>query len=478
VRDPKIGIAIDFPARLALRRSVNAHARRPVIYMLVSAAAVATFLSIRACGNDLHAPEAAAPRIASATITTTGDMLLHILLALLVVIVVARVAALVLGRWRQAPVIGEIVAGILLGPSLLGKLAPQASHFLFPAAVVPVLGALSQLGIVLYMFLVGLRLDAVQLRRRAATSIAVSHASIVVPFLLGAALALWLYPRFSSSDVPFSVFALFLGVSMSITAFPVLARILSDRGLATTQLGTIALTCAAVGDVTAWCLLALLVGVVRSTPEAALVTIGLTGVFVAGMVLLVRPAAQLLRAMRDERGQLTQWMFLVVCVALLGAAVTAEYIGIHALFGAFMLGVVVPHDSALVRDVTARLEDVVVVMLLPAFFAFAGMRTELGLVSGWNEIFACAVIVIIASAGKLGGSFAAARATGLDVQQSLSLGILMNTRGLMELIVLNIGLDLGVLSPTLFTMLTIMALVTTFATSPILDRLRRSEPCD
>jgi len=292
-----------------------------------------------------------------------------------------------------------------------------------------------------------------------------------LPFILGAALALWLYPRFASRDVSFTSFALFIGVSMSVTAFPVLARILTDRGIGQTQLGSIALACAAVDDVTAWCLLALLVGTVRSAPGDALITVGLAAGFIVAMTVIVRPAARWLKTARDDRGELTQGMFVIVCVGLLVTAVATERIGIHALFGAFALGVLVPCDSALARDVTARLEDVVVVMLLPSFFAFTGMRTEIGLVNGAQEAVACGVIVLVASLGKFGGSACAALAAGLGWRQSTALGILMNTRGLMELIVLNVGLDLGVVSPTLFTMLVIMALVTTFATTPILDRL-------
>jgi Kef-type K+ transport system membrane component KefB len=444
--------------------------RRSLTYLGLTSAAVAAFLSIRACGERLPARAPSAPAAGPAG-PPPPNTLLHVLLALVVIIVVARVAAMVLARWKQPPVIGEILAGIVLGPSLLGRVAPEGSQFLFPAGIMPLLGILSQIGIIIYMFLVGLKLDLRLLRARTSTSVAISHASIVVPFLLGATTALWLYPRFSSSDVPFTIFALFAGVSMSITAFPVLARILTDRGMSNTQLGAIAIACAAVDDVTAWCLLALLVGAMRSAPGDALITIGLTGGFIAVMVGAVRPAARWLAKARDDRGELTQGMFLIACVGLLVAALITEQIGIHALFGAFLLGAIVPHDSALARDVTVKLEDVVVVMLLPAFFAFTGMRTEIGLVNGMEQVFACVVIVVVASVGKFGGSAIAAAATGLGWRQSMSLGILMNTRGLMELIVLNVGLDLGVVSPTLFTMLVIMALVTTFATTPILDML-------
>jgi Kef-type K+ transport system membrane component KefB len=448
------------------------YARRPILYLAATGATLASFMAIRACGEGLQAPMQQATAIGPANAPASPSSLFHVLLALAVVILVARAAAILLGRVGQAPVIGEIVAGIMLGPSLLGHVAPEVSKYLFPPGVIPLLGSLSQIGIILYMFLVGLKLDTRQLRRRTSTLIAVSHASMVVPFLLGAILALWLYPRYSSSEVPFTSFALFIGVSMSITAFPVLARILTDRGLGNTQLGMVALACAAVGDVTAWCLLALLVSTVHATPEDALITVGLTAGFILVMVLVVRPGALRLKTVRDERGELTQGMFLVVCLALLGSAIAAEHIGIHALFGAFVVGAIVPHDSALVRDVATRLEDVVTVLLLPSFFAFAGMRTDLNLVIGWDALLICLGIIAVASIGKFGGSTLAARATGQTWRQAMALGILMNTRGLMELIVLNLGLDLGILSPTLFTMLVIMALVTTFATTPILDRLR------
>jgi Kef-type K+ transport system membrane component KefB len=242
--------------------------------------------------------------------------------------------------------------------------------------------------------------------------------------------------------------------------------------MATTTLGSIALACAAVDDVTSWCLLAFLVATVRSAPGEVLTTIVLTAGFIAGMVLAVRPVARLLSVARDERGELTQGMFLIACVGLLISAVATERIGIHALFGAFLWGTLFPRNSALVRDLITRLEDVVVVLLLPSFFAFTGMRTEIGLIGG-DQLVACVLIIAVASVGKFGGSALAGAATGLDRGQAMTLGILMNTRGLMELIVLNVGLELGVVSPTLFTLLVIMAVVTTLATTPVLDWLRR-----
>jgi len=442
-------------------------------YAVMIGATIGGFFVIRELGSSLTAPPPAeAANFGSKGTSASAETLLHVLLALVVIIIVARLLGAAFRYLNQPPVIGEVIAGILLGPSLLGRVAPGLSAYLLPSSVAPFLGILSQVGVILYMFLVGLELDTTLLRKRAHTSVAISHASIVAPFLLGAALALWLYPRLSSSDVPFSAFALFIGISMSVTAFPVLARILTDRGMQKRPLGIIALACAAVDDVTAWCLLAFVVAVVQSAPERVLPTLALTAVFIAAVFVLVRPAVGwFVRRRHSEPRQ----MMAVVFVALLVAALLTEYIGIHAIFGAFLLGVVVPHDSELASAVKQRLEDVVLVLLLPAFFAFTGMRTQIGLVSGAAEWLICGLIVLVASLGKFGGTTLAARWTGLDWRDSASLGILMNTRGLMELIVLNVGLDLGVLSPTLFAMLVIMAVVTTLATTPVLQLLEPRE---
>ncbi|HMG51994.1 MAG TPA: cation:proton antiporter, partial [Kofleriaceae bacterium] len=243
--------------------------KNPLLYLGVTGAAIAGLLAIRSCGEQLSAPPALGSKVAS-VLRVSPDTLFHVLLALVAVIVIARGTGMLLRRFGQPPVIGEILAGIMLGPSLLGRVAPEASQFLFPPSTVPLIGIISQIGIILYMFLVGLRLDVGELRGRTRVSVAVSHASIVLPLLLGASLALWLYPRFSSSDVSFTSFALFIGVSMSVTAFPVLARILAERGMTTSPLGMIALACAAVDDVTSWCLLAFLISTVRSDSGDAL----------------------------------------------------------------------------------------------------------------------------------------------------------------------------------------------------------------
>ena len=404
----------------------------------------------------------------------TSEILLHLLLALFVVLVAARLVGLVFRRLGQPPVIGEVVAGILLGPSLLGRAWPQASHFLLPPEVAPYLSAIAQIGVILYMFVIGLELDTTLLLRRPHVTFAVSITGMVAPFLLGLALAGVLYPTLAGEGVPFVAFAVFIGVALSITAFPVLARILSDRGIQHTRLGTVALACAAIGDVIAWCLLALATAIATAHGNGAIRTVLLTGAFLALVLFVVRPLlGRLARRVEREGDAPSLESLSVVFASLLLAALVTEWIGIHALFGAFLVGVAIPHDSALARALRVRLHDTVAVLLLPAFFAFSGLRTQLGLVNGagpWSVFF---LILVVACAGKFGGTTLAARAVGLPWRTATSLGVLMNTRGLVELIVLNVGLDLGVIGAPLFAMLVLMALVTTFATAPLLSWIDR-----
>src|SRR5580698_9120084 len=449
-------------------RITNAGTRAVAAYALMIGALVLLYLWIRSHGDKLSAPAPLGSNIfgSAASRASQGD-LLHVLLALVVVIATARAMGYVFRIASQPPVVGEILAGIVLGPSLLGRLLPGAEGYLFPGMVGPYLNIIAQVGVILYMFLVGLELDPSLLRNRGHSTVAISHASIIAPFLLGATIALYLYPHLSTSDVPFTCFSLFLGVSMSVTAFPVLARILTDRRIHKTRMGAIALTCAAVDDVTAWCMLALVVSVVEARTYGALNTIGMALAFIALMIIVGRPAMVRLTLHYGNRG-LSQGLMAAIFVALLVSALTTDLIGIHAIFGAFALGAIIPHDSSLARELTDRLEDLVIVLLLPAFFAFTGLRTQIGLVNGLDQWMICLLIIAIASLGKFGGGTIAAHLTGLGWRDSAALGVLMNTRGLMELIVLNIGYDLKVIPPELFAMLVIMALVTTFATTPIL----------
>ena len=393
-----------------------------------------------------------------------------LLLAIVVIIVIARLVGALFRRMGQPQVMGEIVAGILLGPSLLGAVWPQGQAALFSADVLPFLDVLAQIGLILFMFLIGLELDVRLIRGRGHAAAAVSHASIIVPFLSGVALALAIFSRLGSAEGEFVPFALFLGASMSITAFPVLARILTERSLNKTRLGAVTITCAAVDDVTAWCLLAVVIAVASANGlTGAVLTIVLAAVFIVAMVFLVRPLLARLAAHQEENGGLSPTMLAVVFGGLLLSALATDRIGIHAIFGAFLFGAIMPQHSDFIHELTGKLEDFAVVFLLPLFFAYSGLRTEIGQLGTDGTLWVyCLAILAVAIVGKWGASAIAAKLVGLSWRESLGLGILMNCRGLTELVILNIGLDLGVIPPALFAMLVIMALVTTFMTTPIL----------
>jgi Kef-type K+ transport system membrane component KefB len=444
---------------------------RVAAYLAMIAAAVGVFFAVRSYGSTLVAtsPPVEPSVGAAAGGGAAGDWLLRLLIALTAIIVLGKILASLFAYVHQPPVIGEVVAGIILGPSVLGS---HVSGWILPASVAPYLGTVAQLGVVLYMFMVGIELDPSLLRNRGYVVLSTSHASIVLPFVLGTVSALALYPRLAPANVGFTSFSLFMGVAMSITAFPVLARILSDFRLTRTKLGVLALSSAALNDFTAWCLLAFVVGVVQAEAgNGLLVTLGAL-VYIAVMFLVVRPlVVRLVR--RWEKGDQHTRLFAVLFVLLLASATATEAIGIHAIFGAFVAGAVIPHDSAVAREFSRQLRGVVTIVLLPAFFAFAGMRTRIDLLSGWSVWLMFALVLVVAVAGKFGGTYVASRAAGLGGRGATMLGVLMNTRGLMELIVLSVGLDLGVVSAKLYAVMVLMALATTAATAPLLRWLKR-----
>jgi Kef-type K+ transport system membrane component KefB len=405
----------------------------------------------------------------------------HALLILVMQIAVVLAAARGVGwcfrRIQQPQVVGEMVAGILLGPSLLGWLAPDVFATIFPPGSVGLLGQVSQLGILLFMFLVGAELDPGLLRQRSDTAVLTSHVSIAAPMFLGTGLALYLYPELAPPNIPFHGFALFMGAAMSVTAFPVLARILTERNLLRTKIGAVTIACAAVDDVTAWCVLAGVIALIRSDGSLASLGITLAGTaaYVGAMFTLARPALRRLQRYYHARGFLTQDVLAITFLMLLGSAYTTEWLGIHALFGAFMAGAMLPREGGFVRELSEKIQDVTVVFLLPIFFAATGLRTSIGLVSGVEAWLTCGLIIGVAVAGKFGGSTLAARFTGLGWREAGAVGILMNTRGLVELVFLTIGLELGILTPTLFTMMVMMALVTTFMATPVLEWIYPAE---
>ncbi|MDP1861404.1 MAG: cation:proton antiporter [Gemmatimonadaceae bacterium] len=401
-----------------------------------------------------------------------------LLAQIVVVLVMARVVGRLMRKVGQPQVVGEMVAGIMLGPSVFGAIAPVTWGALFPNESLGFVNTLSQLGLILFMFLVGLELDTRSLRARGRSALIISWASIAAPFAMGVSLAYLLYDSLAPAGVRFSAFALFLGAAMSVTAFPVLARILEERGLTRTPLGVMAITCAAVGDVTAWLILAVVVSLARSGEAGPFwITLGGTALYVTLMLtiggrLLARFGERVSRTGTIAQGELAR----VIVVVFVSAGIT-EVLGIHALFGAFLAGAVMPRDEKFRRALASRFEDLLIAFLLPLFFAFTGLRTQLSLVvSDASQLMALAAIMFVAVSGKFGGTAVAARFTGMSWRSGVVLGALMNTRGLMELVILNIGLDIGVISPTLFAMMVVMAIVTTLMTTPFVIRFSRGLP--
>ncbi len=392
-----------------------------------------------------------------------------LLIQAILIVPLARLLGNLCTKIHQPMVIGEILAGLMLGPSFFGWLFPQAYATLFPPESLQGLQLLSQIGLIFFMFLVGLEFNPKLLRGHGEAAVAVSHSSILTPFLLGTVLAIYLYPKLSDDSVRFGPFALFMGAAMSVTAFPVLARILNERKLTQTKVGAMALTCAAVDDVTAWMMLAFVISVVKATGLGHLLKImSLTLVYVGVMIWLIRPLLRRFEKRYSTREGLSQNAVSIIFLLLLLSALASEQIGIHALFGAFFLGSIMPNETGFVRHLSEKIEDIAVLFLLPLFFAYTGLRTQVGLLDTPELWGLAGLILLVACLGKFGGSFGAAKLMGVGLRESAAIGILMNTRGLMELVIISIGLDLGVISPALFTMLVLMALITTFITSPLL----------
>ena len=394
-----------------------------------------------------------------------------LLLQLSLILILCRAMGALTIRVGQPRVVGEMLAGIVLGPSVLGWLAPGVASFVFPPESIRLLEALAQLGVVLFLFLIGLELDPSLVRSRGRAALVISHVSIVAPFLLGAALTLVLYPRVFN-DTPrmsFTSVALFMGAAMSVTAFPVLARILSERDLHRSGVGALAISCAAIDDVTAWCMLAFVVAIGRAQGlMPGVITAVLAAAYVAGMIWVVRPSLRRLEIAFERHERRTHQVLAIVLLLTLLSAAATELIGIHALFGAFLMGAIMPKGTDFQRAIVGKLEDVTTALLLPVFFAYTGLKTQIGLLDNPELWWLTGAIVAVACLGKFGGSALAARVCGIGWREASAIGILMNTRGLMELVILTIGLQIGVITEAVFAMMVIMALSTTIMTTPVL----------
>ncbi len=397
-----------------------------------------------------------------------------LILQIIAIIIVARGIGFFFRKMGQPVVIGEILAGIILGPSLLGTYFPEFSNFLFAKDSLGGLQILSQVGLVLFMFVIGMELNLKVLKNTAYEATVISHASIIIPFALGIGLAYYLYPSFAPENIPFSSFSLFIGISMSITAFPVLARIVQEKGLHKTKIGALSLICAAINDITAWCLLAVIIAVVKAGSFASSIyTIVFAIAYVFLMISVVRPFLKKIVSSSKSDISLNKTLVVIVFLVLLISSFITETIGIHALFGAFMAGTIMPENIRFRKLFIEKIEDVALVLFLPIFFVISGLKTEIGLIDNSNLWELTGIIIAVAIAGKFIGSAAAAKFVGQSWKDSLTLGTLMNTRGLMEIVVLNIGYDLGVLNAEIFVMLILMALTTTFMTGLSLSGIEK-----
>ena len=386
------------------------------------------------------------------------------------ILLACRVVGWMARRVGQPQVVGEMIAGVVLGPSLLGLLAPSVQAALFPAESLGVLYVGAQLGVGLYMFLVGLEFDPRLFPGRLRSAAAVSISGMAAPFALGGLLATWLVhePNLFAERATTLEAVLFLGAAMSITAFPMLARILYERGLTGTPLGSLALAAGAVDDATAWCILALVVASFGAGPMVAVVAIGGGLAYALGILLLGRPLLAGLGRAADAASAVTPGLLGVTLALFMLGAWAMDAIGIHAVFGGFLLGVAMPR-GLFAREVRRQLEPFVVVGLLPLFFTYSGLKTRLDLLWDPHSLWIAGVVLVAAVAGKAGACYLAARLTGADSRTAAAVGVLMNARGLMELIILNIGLQVGIIEPRLFSVMVFMAIVTTLMATPAFE---------
>lgn len=393
-----------------------------------------------------------------------------LLLQIITILLVCRLFGWLFQKIGQPTVIGEIVAGIVLGPSVLGHLLPEVSVFLFPPDSLGNITILSQFGLILFMFAIGMELDIAEVRKKLKETILISHTSTIVPFFLGMLTAYHVYESYAHKGTPFLSFALFIGIAMSITAFPVLARIIQEKGLTKTHLGTISLASAANGDITAWCLLAVVIAIAQAgSMLSAIYNILFSVLYIVFMFLAVRPFLKMIGHIYHNKEVIDKALVALMFLLLIVSSYFTEILGLHALFGAFIAGVVMPANVKFRKIMTEKVEDVSLALFLPLFFVSTGLRTEIGLLNTPELWTMCGIFTLMAILGKFGGAMLSARFVGESWKNSLYIGALMNTRGLMELVVLTIGYEMKILPPSIFVMLVLMTLVTTFMTTPLVS---------
>jgi Kef-type K+ transport system membrane component KefB len=393
-----------------------------------------------------------------------------LLLQVIVILLTCRIVGWIFNKLRQPSVIGEIMAGILLGPSILGYFMPEVSGFLFPAESLSNINILSQFGLILFMYTIGMELDLGEVKKKFRTSLLISHTSMIIPFTLGVLVAYFIYDRYAYAETSFLSFALFIGIAMSITAFPVLARIIQEKKLTRTHLGTVALASAASGDLTAWCILACVVAFTQAgSMLSATCNILFSAVYMAVMFLIVRPLLRMIGDLYHNREVVARPLTMLMFLILLVSSYLTEMLGLHVLFGAFIVGIVMPNNARFRELMSEKVEDVSLALFLPLFFVSMGLRTEIGLLNTPEMWLLCGVFILVAIIGKFGGTLISARFARESWKNSLLLGGLMNTRGLMELVILAIGYEMHILPPTIFVILILMTLVTTFMTMPLLS---------
>jgi Kef-type K+ transport system membrane component KefB len=396
-----------------------------------------------------------------------------LLLQIIAILLTCRFFGWLFKKIGQPTVIGEILAGIVLGPSVLGYLAPGISDFLFREESLANINILSQFGLILFMFAIGMELDLGEVRKKLKETILISHTSTIVPFFFGMLTAYFVYDRYADQSTPFLSFALFIGISMSITAFPVLARIIQERGLTKSHLGTLTLASAANGDITAWCLLAVVIAIAQAgSVLSAVYSILFSGVYLLLMFFVIQPFLRMVGHIYHNKEVIDKGMVALMFLILITSAYLTQILGLHALFGAFIAGVVMPANLKFRKILTEKVEDVSLGLFLPLFFVSTGLRTQLDLLDTPELWWMCGIMILAAIAGKFGGAFFSARVVGESFKNSLYIGALMNTRGLMELVVLTIGYEMHILPPPVFVMLVLMTLVTTFMTAPLVAFIR------